>query len=48
MMIIEKTIKGYRLRENNTLKEIFNNTIKPFYIDQIIARINDYLNELEK
>ena len=48
MMIIEKTTNGYRLRENNTLKEIFNDTIKPFYIDQIIARINDYLDELEK
>lgn len=47
MMIIEKTTGGYRLRENNTLKEIFNSTIKPFYIDQIISRINEYLDEVE-
>jgi len=47
-MIIEKTENKYYLSEHSSLKEIFTSSIEKFVIPQIIERIKEYLNELEK
>ena len=47
-MLIEKTENKYYLSEHSSLKEIFENSIEKFLIPQIIERIKEYLNEIEK
>ncbi|MBD3253332.1 hypothetical protein GF386_06365 [Candidatus Pacearchaeota archaeon] len=47
-MLIEKTDNRYYLNEHSSLKEIFENNLERFVIPQIIERIKEYLNELEK
>lgn len=48
MMIIDKSENKYYLTEHESLKEIFHNSIEKFVIPQIIERIKEYLNELDK
>jgi len=47
-MLIEKTNNKYHLTENLPLSEIFTNNIERFIIPQIIERIKEYLEELNK
>ncbi len=47
-MLIEKSENKYYLTEHSSLKEIFENSIEKFIIPQIIERIKEYLEELEK
>lgn len=47
-MLIEKSENKYYLTENSSLKEIFENTVERFVIPQIVGRIKEYLDELEK
>ncbi len=47
-MIIEKNSNDYYLIEQLCLKEIFENNIEKFIIPQIINRVKEYLEELEK
>jgi len=47
-MIIDKSENKYYLSEHSSLKEIFTTSIEKFVIPQIIERIKEYLNELEK
>ncbi|MBS3093477.1 hypothetical protein J4456_02755 [Candidatus Pacearchaeota archaeon] len=47
-MIIDKINNTYFLTEHSSLKEIFKNNIEKFVIPQIIERVKEYLEELEK
>tara|TARA_Y100000310_G_scaffold105777_1_gene104319 strand:+ start:2500 stop:2946 length:447 start_codon:yes stop_codon:yes gene_type:complete len=47
-MLIEKSENKYYLTEHSSLREIFENTIEKFLIPQIVERIKEYLDELEK
>ena len=47
-MLIEKSENKYYLTEHSSLKEIFENNFEKFIIPQIIKRIKEYLEELEK
>lgn len=47
-MLIDKVENRYYLAEHSSLKEIFEKGIEKFVIPQIIERIKEYLNELEK
>lgn len=47
-MLIDKVENSYYISEHNSLKEIFKNNIERFVIPQIVERINEYLDELEK
>ena len=47
-MLIDKSGNNYYLTEQCSLKEIFENNIEKFVVPQIIERIKDYLEELEK
>lgn len=47
-MIIEKNGNSYRMNEFSSLHEIFENKIERFLLPQIIERIKEYLQEIEK
>ena len=47
-MLIEKSENKYYLTEHSSVREIFENTIEKFLIPQIVERIKEYLDELEK
>ena len=47
-MIVEKVDNKYYLREHSSLKEVFENSIEKFIIPQIVSRVKEYLDELEK
>ncbi|MFA5857190.1 MAG: hypothetical protein WC867_07540 [Candidatus Pacearchaeota archaeon] len=47
-MIVDKQENKYWLSENNSLKEIFERNIEKFVLPQIVERVKEYLNELEK
>ncbi len=46
--IIEKVKTRYRLTEFSSLQEIFNEKIKPFIVEPIMKRIEEYLKEADK
>jgi len=48
MMLVDRQGNNYYLAEHLELKEIFENNIERFVIPQIIERVKDYLEELEK
>ncbi|MDP2925781.1 MAG: hypothetical protein Q8N99_05405 [Nanoarchaeota archaeon] len=47
-MIIDKSENKYYMIENLSLKDIFRNNIEKFVLPQIIERVKEYLEELEK
>jgi len=47
-MLIDKQGNNYYLTEHLSLKEIFENNIERFVIPQIIERVKEYLEELDK
>lgn len=47
-MLIDKINNNYFLTEHLNLKEIFEGNIEKFVIPQIIIRIKEYLEELDK
>ena len=47
-MLIEKSENKYYLSEHESLSNIFENSIEKFIIPQTIARIKEYLTELDK
>lgn len=47
-MLIDKKNNLYFLHENDSLKNIFEKNVEKFLVPQIIIRIKEYLEELEK
>ncbi|MEK6882788.1 MAG: hypothetical protein AABY22_24405 [Nanoarchaeota archaeon] len=47
-MLIDKQNNFYYLHENESLKNIFEKNVEKFVIPQIITRVKEYLEELEK
>lgn len=48
IFLIEKTPEGYRINELESLINLFEEKIEKFYIESIISRIKEYLNEVDK
>lgn len=48
IMLIDVRADKYRLNENDTLKNIFNEKIVKYYLTSIQDRINDYLELLDE
>ena len=48
IMLIEKTVDGYRISDFENLTKIFTEKIENFYLPSIIERVKEYLNMLEK
>ncbi|MEK6914173.1 MAG: hypothetical protein AABW83_00830 [Nanoarchaeota archaeon] len=47
-MLVDKQTNFYCLHESDSLKNIFEKNIEKFVIPQIILRVKEYLEELEK
>jgi hypothetical protein len=47
-MLVDKLENKYCLSEHSSLREIFERSLEKFVIPQIIGRIKEYLDELEK
>jgi len=47
-LLIEKVDNKYYLTEHSSLKEIFESNIEKFIIPQVVERIKEYLEELDK
>ncbi len=47
-MLVDRTNNNYFLTEHLALKEIFEDNIEKFIIPQIIERVKEYLEELDK
>ena len=45
---IEKVKNNYRVRENSTLLNIFEEHIEGYYLQSIMTRVKDYLSEADK
>lgn len=48
LMIVEKVNKNYRVTEFNNLHEIFRDKVETFLLPSILARIKDYLKEVDE
>ncbi len=48
MFIIEKVKNNYRIRENSDLSTIFEENIEEYYLQSILARVKDYVKEIDK
>ncbi|MFT4309794.1 MAG: hypothetical protein ACMXYL_04880 [Candidatus Woesearchaeota archaeon] len=48
MHIVEKVVNTYRITEDLSFKEIFDLRIKPFYIEQVSARVKDYFGRVDE
>lgn len=48
IFLVEKTVRGYRINELESLTKLFDEKIEKFYISSIVSRIKEYLDELEK
>lgn len=45
-MLVDKTGNDYYLHENETLSNIFENSIEKFVLPQIVERVKEYLDQL--
>ena len=48
LFLIEKVSNNYRITENDSLENIFQEKIKKFYLDSIVKRVEEYFKELKK
>jgi hypothetical protein len=48
IFLIEKTNSGYRISEFENLGKIFEEKIEKFLVPSIVARIKEYMNQVEK
>lgn len=47
LLLIEKTANNYRINENISLAEIFEEKIEKFYLKSIVDRVRDYFNAVK-
>ena len=47
IMLVEKNANNYKIAEFESLKNIFNEKIEKFLLQQIIERLKEYLHEVE-
>ena len=48
LFIVEKVKNNYRIREKTTLRSIFEENIEKYYLASIIARVKEYVDEVDK
>ncbi len=46
--LVEKIDNKYRIKENMSLQEIFSKIIRPYIIDRVLSKINEYAEAVEK
>lgn len=48
LLLVEKIGNNYRINEKETLQEIFKEKIKKYYLNSIISRVEEYIQEMDK
>lgn len=48
IFIVEKIKNAYRVNENSKLIEIFSEKIEKYYLNSIVERVKEYVNEADK
>lgn len=48
LFIVEKVKNNYRIRENASLKTIFSESVQQYYLDSILKRVREYIEEVDK
>ena len=48
LFILEKIANNYRINENSTLTELFSEKLEQYYLDSILARVKEYVKEVDK
>lgn len=48
LLLVEKIGNNYRVNEKETLQEIFKEKIKKYYLNSIISRVEEYIQEMDK
>jgi hypothetical protein len=48
MFLVEKVANSYRITENDSLENIFEEKIKKFYLNSVLNRVEEYFKELKK
>lgn len=47
LYLVEKVKNNYRITENDTLENIFNEKIKKFHVESILDRVNEYFKAIK-
>lgn len=48
LFLVEKVKNNYRIKEGSLLKTIFEENIEKYYLNSIINRVKEYLDEVDK
>ena len=48
LLIVEKRLNAYRITENSSLTEVFEEKIEKFLLHSIISRIKEYLKKIDE
>jgi hypothetical protein len=48
LFIVEKLANNYRIKENSKLLTLFEENIEKYYLNSVIARVKEYLKEVDK
>ena len=48
MFIVEKVKNNYRITENSKLKDIFEEKIEQYFLQSIMQRVKEYINEIDR
>ena len=48
LFIVEKVKNTYRITENSKLIDVFNEKIEKYYLNSIILRVKEYVEEIDK
>ena len=48
LLLVEKIGNNYRINENTSLTELFREKIKKYYLNSIVARVEEYIVEVDK
>jgi len=48
LFLVEKVTNNYRVKENSKLLALFEENIEKYYLNSIIKRVKEYLEEIDK
>jgi len=48
MFLVEKVKNNYRVRENTSIREIFEENLEKYFLASILSRVKEYVDEIDK
>lgn len=48
IFLVEKVKNYYRVRENTSVREIFEESLEKYYLSSILSRVKEYIDEIDK